>query len=73
MSLSDKLEVLPSESPGSDPERVDILTCFWEPFGVDGGWATSGGGEGCCGGCLDAGTHAMSGDQGGLDVGLVPS
>ena len=50
MSPSEELELLPSESPGSDPRGADILTCLGV-FGVDGGGAASGGGGGCCGGC----------------------
>ena len=50
MSPLKELELLPSESPGSDPGGADILTSFGF-FGVDGGGAASGDGGGCCGGC----------------------
>ena len=69
MSPSGELELLSSESLGSDPGGAAILTCFGV-FVVDGGGAASGGGGGCCGGCWDGGTHAMSEGEGGLDVGL---
>ena len=38
---------------------------------MDGGAAASGGSGGCCGGCWDGGTHAMSGGEGDLGVGLA--
>jgi len=67
--LSDELELLPSESPGSDTGGTNIPTCF-EVFGVDGREAASIGGGCCCGGCWDSGTHAMSGGEGCLGAGL---
>jgi len=66
---SEKLELLPSESPGSDSGGADILTCFGV-FGVDGGQAASGGGGGCFGGCWDGGIHVVSSGEGGLGTGL---
>ena len=71
-SPSNKLELLLSKSPGSNPGGAAILTCFGF-FGVDGGGAASGGGGGCCGGCWDGGTHAVSGGEGGLGAGLGSS
>jgi len=71
-SPSDELELLPSESPGSDPGKVDILTCFGV-FAVDGGGAASGGGGGCSGSCWYGGTHAVSGGEGGLGADLGSS
>jgi len=69
VSPSEEVELLPSESSGSDTGGADILTCF-EVFGVDGRGAASGGSGGCCGGCWDGGTHAVSGGEGGLGAGL---
>jgi len=69
VSPSDELELLLSESPGSDPGGAHNITYFGV-FGVDGGGTTSGGGEGCCGSCLDGGTHAISRGEGGLGAGL---
>ena len=69
MSPSEELELLPSESPESDPGGADILTCFGV-FGVDGGGAASVGSGGCCGGAWDGGTHAVSGGEGGLGARL---
>jgi len=72
VSPSDKLELLPSKLPGSDPGGSDILTYF-EVFGVDGGGAAFGGGGGGCSSCWNSGTHAMFGGEGGLSVGLDSS
>jgi len=69
VSPSEELELLPSESPRSDPGEADILTCFGV-FGVDGGGAASEGGGGCGGVCWDGGTHALFGGEGGLAAGL---
>ena len=63
------MELLLSESSGSDRRGADILTCFGF-FDVDGGGAASGGGGGCCCGCWDGGTYAVSGGEGGLGAGL---
>jgi len=72
VSPSEELELLPSESPGSDAGGADILTCFGV-FGVDGGRAASGGGGGGCCGCWDGSTHVVSGGEGGLGAGLGSS
>jgi len=69
VSPSEELELLPSESPGSDPGEANILTCFGV-LGVDGGGAASGGAGGYCCGCWNSGTHAVSGGEGGLGTGL---
>ena len=69
MSPSEELELLASESLRSDHGGANILTCFGV-FGVDGGGADFGGGEGCRGGCWDGGTHAVSSSEGGLGAGL---
>jgi len=70
VSHSDKLDLLPSESPGSFPGGADILTCFVF-FSVEGGGAASGGSQGCCGGCWERGTHPMSGGERGLGAALA--
>jgi len=69
VSPSEELELLPSESAGSDHGGADILTYFGV-FGVGGGGDASGGGGRCCGGCWDGRTHAVSGGEGGLGAGL---
>ena len=69
MSSSEELELLLSESPGSDLGGAGILTCFGV-LGVDSGGAASGGGGDCCYGCWDGATYAVSGDVVGLGAGL---